>query len=160
MTLDHARAFNFDFALTRQHFEHATTPALVAPGNDRHLVILLDLRALCSCHLLNYLRRERNDLHEVLVAQLARYWSKHARSDRRAVFLDQHGRVLIEPDVRSVSATHFLARAHDHRVLDRALFDRAVRRSLFDRYLDAVSETRDFSRGAADRHDHLHASCP
>src|SRR5215207_3216555 len=160
MALDHARAFDFDFALRRQHFQHAATPAFVAPGNDRHLIVLLDLGALCSCHLLNHLRRERNDLHKVLVAQLARYWSKHARTDRRPVLLDQHRRVLIESHVRPISAAHFLTRAHDHCILNGTFFNRAIRRSLFDRHLDAVSQTGNLSGGAADWHDHLHASCP
>src|SRR5688572_29583755 len=72
---------------------------------------------------LNHLRRERNDLHEVLVAQFAGHWSKDASADRRSVFFDQDGGVLVEPHVRSVGAAHFLARAHDHGVLHRALFD-------------------------------------
>src|SRR5688572_11674413 len=109
---------------------------------------------------LNHLRRERDNLHEVLVAQLARYWSENASADWRSIFLDQDRGILIEPDIRSISTAHFFSRAHDHCVLNRALFNRSIGRRLFDRYLDPVSQAGDFSGGASDRHDHLHASRP
>src|SRR5277367_2119085 len=62
----------------------------------------------------DYLRRERNDLHEALVAQLARHRTKHARTHRLAYFVDQNGGVRIEPDVRSVLAAGLLAHADDY----------------------------------------------
>src|SRR6185369_7687001 len=124
------------------------------------LVVLLDLRSLCSCGHLNHLRRERNNLHEVLVAQLARYWSKNACADRRAVFFDQHRGILIEPHVRAVSAAHFLTRTHNHRILNGSLFNRAVGRGLFDRHLDSISQAGNLSGGAANRHNHLHPTRP
>src|SRR5436190_24147314 len=58
MPLDHPDTFDSDLALCRVYFEHPPTAALVASGNDYHLIIFSNLRALCSGHLLNHLRRE------------------------------------------------------------------------------------------------------
>src|SRR6266852_6323776 len=41
MAFYNARALNFDLAGGRRHFEHATTFALVAAGNNDHLIVLL-----------------------------------------------------------------------------------------------------------------------
>src|SRR6185503_18781230 len=71
---------------------------------------------------LDNLRRERHNLHKILIAQFARHWTKHARADRRSVFLYKHGRVLIEPDVGAIFAPHLFARAHDDGVLHRSFF--------------------------------------
>src|SRR6185503_1639577 len=72
------------------------------PFNVLHL-----RRKLTTCATSNDLRRQRNNLHVILVAQLARYRSKNARADWRAVFFDQHRCVLIEPNVGAVAAPHF-----------------------------------------------------
>src|SRR5260370_606520 len=53
---------------------------------------------------LDHLRGERNDLHEFLLAQLARHRSEHARADGLADIADQPGPVRIETVVGAVLA--------------------------------------------------------
>src|SRR5258705_11866666 len=72
---------------------------------------------------LQYFRRERHDLHEPLVAQLARDGPEDARADRLELGGEQHGGVGIEADQRAVRTTHALARAPDHPVVDLAFLD-------------------------------------
>src|SRR5471030_1190036 len=54
--------------------------------------------------------RERNDLHELARAQLARHRPEDARADRLALLVDEHRRVAIEADGAAVRATNFLRR--------------------------------------------------
>src|ERR1700758_2458624 len=48
------------------------------------------------------LRRERDDLHEVALTQLARDWSEDTSTARVVGLGEEHGGVLIEPDQRPV----------------------------------------------------------
>src|SRR5436189_5575598 len=49
------------------------------------------------------LRRERNDLHEPALAQLARDGPEHAGRDGLALIVDQHGGAALEADVAAVA---------------------------------------------------------
>src|SRR5919109_1951020 len=60
-----------------------------------------------------HLRSEGDDLHEPLVAQLAPDRTEDAGPPRLAVRLDQHGGVLVEPDVGAVRPPALLDGAHD-----------------------------------------------
>jgi len=80
-----------------------------------------------------HLRRERDDLHIVAVAQLTRNGAEDARAARIALVVDEHRSVLVEADVAAVGAAEFLVRAHDHRAHHVTLLDRGVG----DRLLDA-----------------------
>src|SRR5215212_31106 len=62
---------------------------------------------------LQHLRREGDDLHEPLVAELATHRAEDAGPPRLAVLLDQHSGVLVEPDVGAVRPALLLDRAHD-----------------------------------------------
>src|SRR5215471_4852397 len=81
--------------------------------------------------MLENLRREGDDLHEVAVAQLARHRAEDARPARVVLGVDDHGGVLVEADVGAVVAAEALARAHDDRGDDLALLDRPLRVGLF-----------------------------
>src|SRR5688572_24827018 len=60
---------------------------------------------------------ERDDLHEVLLAQLAGDRPEDARAARVAgVGGQDHGGVVVELDVRAVRPTIFFGRPHDHRL--------------------------------------------
>src|SRR3954470_2198056 len=85
---------------------------------------------------LNHLRRERNYLHEVAVAKLARDWPEDARADGRVVRLDEHARVLVEAYVGAVLAADFLNGAYDDGVVNRPLLHGTIGRGLFDRDLN------------------------
>src|SRR5450631_2051007 len=51
-------------------------------------------------------RRQRDDLHELHVAQLTRHGSKNTRADRLELVGQQHGRIRVETDQRAVGAPH------------------------------------------------------
>src|SRR5919107_4337272 len=99
---------------------------------------LSSVRSFISEHL----RGERDDLHEPAVAQLARHRAEDARAARVVLGVDDHGRVLVEGDVRAVLAPELLLRAHDDGLDDIALLDRPVRVGLLDRGHDDVPDTR------------------
>src|SRR5260370_1759584 len=92
-----------------------------------------------SAPLLEHLRCERDDLHEVLLAQLARDGSEDARPARVALVVDDHGGVLVERDRRAVVAPERLLRPHDDRAHDLALVDRALRGRRLDGADDDVA---------------------
>src|SRR3954466_11312246 len=83
------------------------------------------LRILAA--MLEDLRGQRDDLHEVAVAQLARHRPEDARAARVVGGVDDHGGVLVEGDVGAVLAPELLLRAHDNGRHDLALLDVAVR---------------------------------
>src|SRR5215217_3264287 len=99
--------------------------------------------------MLEHLRRETDDLHEVAVAQLAGDRPEDARAPRVVLGVDDHGGVLVEGDVRAVVAPEFLLRAHDDRLDDLALLDRALRVGLLDGRGDDVADARVAAAGAA-----------
>src|SRR5438270_1361482 len=76
---------------------------------------------------LKHLRGQADDLHEVLLAQLARDRAEDAGPARVALVVDDHGRVLVERDRRAVLATLGLLRAYDDRPHDLTLLDRSLR---------------------------------
>src|SRR5689334_6424852 len=90
--------------------------------------------------MLEHLRREAHDLHEVAVAQLARDRPEDAGAARVVLGVDDHGGVLVEGDVRAVLAPELLLRAHDDRLDDLALLDRPLRVRGLDRRGDDVAD--------------------
>src|SRR5690606_33871433 len=60
-----------------------------------------------------HLRGQRDDLHELLVAQLAAHGAEDASAARIVVRLDEHGGVLVELDVGTVRTAALLDGAHD-----------------------------------------------
>src|SRR5437867_9241698 len=92
--------------------------------------------------MLEHLRRERHDLHEVALAQLAGDRAEDARAARVVLGVDDHRRVLVEGDVRAVLAAEGLLRAHDDGLDDLALLDRALRVGLLDGGGDDVADPR------------------
>src|SRR5215204_6091608 len=89
-----------------------------------------------------HLRGERHDPHEAAVAQLARDRPEDARAARSVLGVDDHGRVLVERDVRAVLAPELLLRAHDDGLDDLALLDRSLRGGLLDGRGDDVPDAR------------------
>src|SRR5947208_16559043 len=89
-----------------------------------------------------HLRCQRDDLHELLVAQLATDRSEDAGAARLVVRLDQHRGVLVEPDVAAVRPPLLLGGADDDRLDDVALLHRATGDGVLDRGDDDVADTR------------------
>src|SRR4051812_830936 len=99
--------------------------------------------------MLEHLRREAHDLHEVAVAQLARDGPEDAGAARVVLRVDDDGGVLVEGDVGAVVAPELLAGAHDDRLDDLALLDRPLRVGGLDRRGDDVPHARIAAAGAA-----------
>src|SRR5262249_23162148 len=87
---------------------------LSLPGST---TTLSPLRIFCiSPGSLQNFRRERDDLHVVLGAQLARNRSEDAGADRLFLVVDQHGGVLVEADHAAARPANVLGGAHHHRL--------------------------------------------
>src|SRR5262249_10192372 len=89
-----------------------------------------------------HFRRQRNDLHEPPLAQLARDRAEHAGADWLALIVDQHGRVPIEPDVGAVLAPLFLDGADDDGLDDLAFLHVSLGRRFLHRGRDDIAKPR------------------
>src|SRR6476620_6247670 len=148
-----------DDDLVAGHAHHVTTLALVLAGDDDHLVALAYTVHFCSFRS-EHFRRERDDLHELLGAQLAGHWPEDARADRLMLVVEQHRGVAVEADQRTVGAAHALAGADHDGVVDVALLDLAARDRVLDGHLDDVADVRVTALGSAkhlDAHQFLGA---
>src|SRR5215471_1059899 len=112
--LDHHHVLDDNFARPPVDLDDAPGLALIAPGDHFDHVILLepDLQRLSQQfalprHLYD-LRRERNDFHKFLVAQLARHRPEYARPNRLVDFVYEHGRIRIEADIAAILAPSLL----------------------------------------------------
>src|SRR5690606_36931092 len=85
-------------------------------------------------------RRQRDDAHELLAAQLAGDRAKHTGADRLQLVVQQHRGVAVEADHGPVLPPYALARAHDNRVVDLAFLDAAARNGVLDAHLDDVTD--------------------
>src|SRR5581483_11105421 len=90
----------------------------------------------------DHFRRERDDLHELALAELAGNRTEDTRPDRLAGIVDENGRVVVELDVRPIATAALLHRANDDGLDDRTLLDGAVRRSFLHRSGDHITEPR------------------
>src|SRR3954453_10428809 len=100
-----------------------------------------------------HLRSQRNDLHELLVAQLATDGPEDAGPAGIAVVAQDDGRVLVEPDVRAVGAAALLDGPDDDRLDDVALLDVAARDRVLDGGDDDVTEAGVPTAGATEHAD-------
>src|SRR6185312_2574695 len=99
------------------------------------------------------LRRQGDDLHEPLLAQLARHRTEDAGADRLVGVVDQDGGVVVETDVAAVLTPLLLGRPHDHRLDDLPLLDRAIGRGLLHRSGDDVAQPAVLARRATPQVD-------
>src|ERR687890_1300201 len=103
--------------------------------------------------MLQHLRRERDDLHVPLLAQLAGDGPEDARGPRLAVVGDQDGGVLVEPDVGAVLAPGLLGRSHDNRLGHVALLHLAGGNGVLDRHHHDVAQAGVAALAAAEHAD-------
>src|SRR5690606_7759599 len=132
---DPVDALDEDLVLTRVGRDHHAPGALVLAGDDLDGVPLLHLHS-------EHLRRQRDDLHEALVAQLPTDGPEDAGTARVATVAEQHGGVLVEPDVRPVRPPLLLGGTDHHRPDDVALLDTRARDRVLDRRHDLVADAR------------------
>src|SRR5215207_2647634 len=90
--------------------------------------------------ILNYLRCQRDDLHELLVAKLATDRSEDAGAAGVAIVLEDHRGVLVELDVGAVGTTGLLDGADDDGLDHIALLDVAAGDRVLDGRDDRVTE--------------------
>src|SRR5688572_32149549 len=76
---------------------------------SRFLAVFLYFRTLT----LQNLRGKRDDLHVLLLAELARHGTEDARRAGLARFIYDDDGILVEPDVRAILAASLLRGAHD-----------------------------------------------
>src|SRR5436309_6768048 len=105
----------------------------------------------------DHLRRERDDLHEPLVAQLAPDRPEDAGRARFALVGNEHRGVLVEPDVGAILALGLLGRTDDHRLHHLALLDLAGGDGVLARHHDDVTQPRIAALGSAEHPDHERA---
>src|SRR5690606_7474042 len=142
--------------LVAEHAHHVARLALVATRDDDHLVALLDSISHCPVLRSQHFGSERDDLHELLGTQFAGHRPEDARADRFLLVVEQHRRIAVEADQRTIRATHALAGAHHDGVVDLALLDLAARDRVLDRYLDDVANRGVAALGAAEHLDAHH----
>src|SRR4051812_24897086 len=87
-----------------------------------------------------HLRCQRDDLHELLVAQLAAHGAEDAGAARLAVLAEDHRGVLVEADVGPVAPAPRLHGAHDDRLDDVTLLDVAAGDRVLDGAHDDVAD--------------------
>src|SRR4051794_6511299 len=87
-----------------------------------------------------HLRSQRNDLHELLLAQLTTHGAEDAGAAGLPVGLEDHGGVLVEADVGAVLTTALLHGPHDHGLDDVALLDVAAGDRVLDGGNDDVAD--------------------
>src|SRR5690606_17411699 len=99
------------------------------------------LRPLCSWPraMSNHLRRERNALHEPLLAQRPAHRPADPGRPRLPRVVGDDRRLLVAPDVRSVPTAHLLGRPHHDRLRDIALLHRPVGQGILDRDHDRIA---------------------
>src|SRR5438477_4804566 len=110
--------------------------------------------ALIRAGISENLRGQRHDLHEVALAQLARYRTEDAGTARIVLVVDQHGGVFVEADVRAVAAAVGLLGAHDDGGHDLTLADRPLGDGLLDGRGHHVPDARVASARPAFDPDH------
>src|SRR3954447_7780899 len=102
---------------------------------------------------LQHLRRERDDPHEALVAQLPADGAEDAGPARLAVVLDDDRGVLVALDVRAVRAALLLDGAHHDGLDDVAALDPGRRDGLLHGGHDDVADPRIAAGGATEDTD-------
>src|SRR5271154_4581493 len=100
---------------------------------------------------LPHFRSERDNLGELLVAQLAGYRPENARPNRLDRIINQHRRIIVKTDVRPVLAPLLFARAHNHALHHRSLLYLAFRLRFLHCRRDDVAQSRSQSRISAQR---------
>src|SRR5690606_8012700 len=68
-------------------------------------------------HLSEHFRRERDDLHELLVTQLTGNRPEDAGTDRLELIVEEHSGVAVKLDERTIRTTHAFGGANNHSVV-------------------------------------------
>ena len=113
---------------------------------------------LTDCFILEYLRCEGNDFHEIFGAQFAGDRTENARALRIARAVENYDRVGVEAQIRAVAAAYRSLCPDDNRFRDRALFDGGVGSRRLYRDNDYIADMCD-SRALAEAAYHGNFFC-
>src|ERR1700674_5815297 len=135
-------------------------PAMTITGSPgaRSRALTLSFALFFSISFLEDLRGERDDLHEVALAKLARDRTEDAGPARVVRLRQEHGRVLVESDERSVRALVLLVHSHDDGLHHLALLDLTARLGGLDGGVNDVDDIGVFAvvpAGHADDQEYL-----
>ncbi|EAQ13040.1 hypothetical protein RB2654_11098 [Rhodobacterales bacterium HTCC2654] len=106
--------------------------------------------------ILQHLRSERDDLHEVLRAKLTNHRPEDTGADRLVVVVEDDGGVAIEADRGAVFTTDFFGGAHDDGLADVTFLHAAARDGFLDGDDDDVAHRSVFTLGTTQDLDALH----
>jgi hypothetical protein len=119
----------------------------ISTGDDFYQIALLNpFHSALPTIRSQYFGCQRYDLHESSFAQFPSYRSKNPSPFGILLLIQNHGRIIVESDVGSVSAVHFPGCTHDDRSHYITLFHRTSWRSPFDRSHDHITDTAITSR--------------
>src|SRR3546814_8839421 len=138
--------------------EHRAGRALRAAGDDDDLVALLDFELLG--HGSEHLRRQRNDLHVPLHAQLAGDRPEDTGTDRLLLLVDQHGCIAVEADGAAVGATDFLGGADDDGAMHVTLLHAAARNGVLHGHHDDITDLGRLALRTTQHLDALDSAAP
>src|SRR5687767_9559748 len=117
---------------------------------SRFLAVFLYFRTLT----LQNLRGKRDDLHVLLLAELARHGTEDTRRSRLARIVDDHDCVLVEADVGAILAAGLLGGAHHHCARNIRFLDGAVRERVLHGDDDDIAERGVAPASSAEHADH------
>src|SRR3954465_2269303 len=86
-----------------------------------------------------HFRRKRDDLHELLGAQLAGDRPENTGTDRLELIVEEDGSVTVETDNGAIGAAHTLGGTDHHGVVHLALLDLTARNGVLDGHLDDIA---------------------
>src|SRR5260370_7295251 len=120
--LHHHHVLHQDLALDGKNTQHPSGLAVVAAGDDLHLVIALYIKsnmhlqpsAIYRCPFaLQHFGREGNNLQKLLFAELPSHRTEHASSDRLTGLIDKDPSILVNPTVGPIAPPIPFALSHD-----------------------------------------------
>src|SRR6056297_1239604 len=126
---------------------------LSLPASTTTLSPFLGLAAI-----LQHLRCERDDLHEVLRAQLTNHRPEDTGADRLVVVVQNDGGVAVKSDGGAIFATHFFCGTHDDGLADIALFHATARDGFLYRDDNDVTDGCVFTLGTTQNLDALNTA--
>jgi hypothetical protein len=115
MASNHVHAFNHNPVLINENSYHRTALAFIFSRDDEHLIVSLDSHL---AHWLENLRRQRHDAHELFASQFTSYRAEYSSATRVFIVTDDHTRVVVESDVRTVGSSNFFRCSYDYRFHD------------------------------------------
>lgn len=95
MLCHQVKSFHDRSTLPHNHLKHFALFTFFPPTSGHHNVVSSDVHVLLY---LQHFRRQRDDLHIVFLAELARHGAEDTGSDGIELLIDKHHGVIVKPD--------------------------------------------------------------